>query len=187
MATAMNCGTVGQSDDGQAVCRQWMWTNAGGRTVRTDEARETPEADVLAALRVRRFCMSWNRSETSKVEGRRRDGGAKRRRPRGGTWSAGLRLCSATPMLGPWPRVTIASLGRRPERERAAAAEGTPLSPGRGPRTAVDSPPEGPESTAEGSAVFNRRRARRKRRHGQSELPKFRATCRLICPPGPTG
>ncbi|EJK51648.1 hypothetical protein THAOC_29164 [Thalassiosira oceanica] len=64
MATAMNCGTVGQSDDGQVVCRQWMWTNAGGRTVRTDEARDTRLPPPCVYIYCR-SCMSWNRSETS--------------------------------------------------------------------------------------------------------------------------
>ncbi|EJK55664.1 hypothetical protein THAOC_24578, partial [Thalassiosira oceanica] len=68
------------------------------------------------------------------------------------------------------------SVARAETREGAGGGGGMDAAlPGTGSPDVRRSPPEGPESTAEGSAVLNRRGARRKRRHGQNEPPKFRA------------
>ncbi|EJK77913.1 hypothetical protein THAOC_00222 [Thalassiosira oceanica] len=120
------CGTDrGQSDDGQVVCRQWMWTNAGGRTADSPSVREKRNAGQKEGLVSPVRFLSELEPIGDFVEGRR-GLRAKRRRPRGGTWSAGLCLCSAAPRLVP-DRASgrgLASRGRRPERERVAAAEG---------------------------------------------------------------
>ncbi|EJK47996.1 hypothetical protein THAOC_33245, partial [Thalassiosira oceanica] len=77
MATAMNRGTKGQSDDGQAVCRQWMWTNAGGRTVRTDARNEKRRAGAVDVRGVEDGSGKGSKGETSVEQTEERRGGGR--------------------------------------------------------------------------------------------------------------